>query len=166
MNALLDEGQQQHIFRHEVGNLEQVLKLALAYEYARQTVHKRSTQFRPRVHVVQEQLEEETEVEDKEELSKKFDNLTEKVALLAEQIQAKFGSNQSGVNRRLKPQVSVLGRSGYGNNRFNCRGEVYNQRQVPFSQLRAGYTGQFMEMSTGNAKRQLSTKQGADQASR
>ena len=74
MNALLDEGQQQQILTHEVFNLEQALKLALAYENARRTVQRRSTQYRPRVHAVQE--ESATEVEDEEEFSKKFDDLT------------------------------------------------------------------------------------------
>ena len=54
INALLDEGQQQHIYTHEVDTLEQATKLAVAYENDRRTTQKRSTPFRPRVHVVEE----------------------------------------------------------------------------------------------------------------
>ena len=139
VNALLDEGQQQYIFTHEIENLEQALKLGLAYENARWTTYKHSMHFRPKVHVVQEQSEEETEVEDEKELYKKFDELTEKVAVLAEQIQAKYINDQPKVNRRPQPQVSVLKWGGQWLHGYNS--SCPQQQQVSYGLLAAGYAG-------------------------
>ena len=151
INALLDEGQQQHIFTHEADTLEQAVKLALAYENARRSVHKHSAQFRPRVHVVQEE-----ESEDEEELCQKLDDLAKSVAILAKQVNNM--TNQSGVDRRPQPQVSCLGRGGTGSHWSNGRGEGYQQQsRVQCSFQEAGDTGRF-QTSAGNAQCRLSAE--------
>ena len=44
-DALLDEGQQQHIYTKEAASLEQATKVAEAYENARMTTHKQKVLF-------------------------------------------------------------------------------------------------------------------------
>ena len=112
INALLDEGQQQHINTHEVDILEQANKLAVAYENARRTTFKRNAPFRPRVHLIEEENESEPPVRQISSQksqkkgrknrgqqggwNKKFEDLTKTVAALA--VQVNSNSNQPRSN--------------------------------------------------------------------
>ena len=151
INALLDEGQQQHINTHEVDTLEQATKLAVAYENARRTTFKRNAPFRPRVHLIEEENESEPPVRQISSQksqkkgrknrgqqggwNKKFEELTKTVAALA--VQVNSNSNQPRSNLQTRPQASGFGRGGSGN------GSGQYQPQRPSGPPPVGYTGCF-----------------------
>ena len=190
INALLDEGQQQHINTHEVDTLEQATKLAVAYENARRTTQKRSAPFRPRVHTVEEENSAGSVVRQfssgqgkgrsqDDQLNKKMDDLAKSVAALATQVNSMIGHAA-----QQRPQVSVLGRGGPSRNSQWSGGHNnahQQQRQVSYGPPAAGYTGcftcedlshfsrecphRFPIQGAGNAQSRSSAEQGAGQAS-
>ena len=190
INALLDEGQQQHINTHEVDTLEQATKLAVAYENARRTTQKRSAPFRPRVHTVEEENSAGSVVRQfssgqgrgrsqDDQLNKKMDDLAKSVAALATQVNSMIGHAA-----QQRPQVSVLGRGGPSRNSQWSGGHNnahQQQRQVSYGPPAVGYTGcftcgdlshfsrecphRFPIQGAGNAQSRSSAEQGAGQAS-
>ena len=188
INALVDEGQQQHINTHEVDTLEQATKLAVAYENARRVSSKRAGPFRPRVHLIGEESDWEAprvqqvsqqgqnrRGSQEDQLSKKIDDLAKTVAALATKING--AGNCTGPSR---PQVAVLGRGGPSRNTAwsNGRsGPYHQQRQISYGPPATGYTGCFVcgdlghfsrecpnrFSSPGNAQSRPSAKQGAGQ---
>ena len=190
INALLDEGQQQHIYTHEVDTLEQATNLVVAYENARRTTQTRSTPFRPTVHAVEEESLVGSAVRQfssgqgrgrnqDDQLSKKMDDLAKSVAALATQMNSMIGHAA-----QQRPQVPVLGRGGPSRNSQWSDGHNnthQQQRQVSYGPSAAGYTScftcgdlghlsrecphRFPNLGAGNAQSRPFAEQGAGQAS-
>ena len=143
--------------------LEQATKLAVVYENAVRTTQKRSTPFRSKVHVVEEESSAGSVVRQvsssqgrgrnqDDQLSKKMDDLAKSVAALATQVNSMIDHTA-----QQRPQVSVLGRGGPSRNSQWSGGHNnahQQQRQVSYGPSTAGYTGCFTRGDLGHFSRE------------